>query len=129
MARNGRRSRRLVVGTEELWWFLGHRHRESEGPPVDCCELLTVRRRADHGGRLVVAFPAGPGRLVPDGFLPGGTVGLLGGEPVNLHRPGVVRALVDAALARGWDPGSRAVLELDGWGLLPTTGRPDGPTR
>ncbi len=89
---------------------------------MDCCELLTVRRRVGHGRRLVVAFPSGPGRLVPDGFLPGGTVGLVGGEPVNLHRPGAVRALVDAALARGWDPGSGVVLELDGWELLSAVG-------
>ncbi|WP_240204248.1 hypothetical protein [Streptomyces actuosus] len=37
---------------------------------------------------------------------------------LNLHEPGAVRALLDAASARGWQPGVRRVVEIDGWSLL-----------
>lgn len=53
---------------------------------------------------------------MPDGS---GTVCLVsGGETVNLHRPGVVRALLDEAIARGWQPGAAGRSEIDGWTLF-----------
>lgn len=37
---------------------------------------------------------------------------------MNLHEPGSVRALLDAASTRGWQPEGRRVVEIDGWSLL-----------
>jgi hypothetical protein len=45
-------------------------------------------------------------------------VGFTQGADLNLHEPGAVRALLDVALARGWQPGARRLLEVDGWTLL-----------
>ncbi|WP_326770379.1 hypothetical protein [Streptomyces sp. NBC_01591] len=36
------------------------------------------------------------------------------GESLNLHEPGAVRALLDVALARGWQPGEQRAVEVDG---------------
>ncbi|MFD8937393.1 hypothetical protein ACFV0R_19445 [Streptomyces sp. NPDC059578] len=40
------------------------------------------------------------------------------GGSLNLHEPGAVRALLDAASARGWQPGQQPAVEVDGWPLL-----------
>ncbi|WP_437102181.1 hypothetical protein [Streptomyces kronopolitis] len=40
------------------------------------------------------------------------------GASLNLHEPGAVRALLDAASARGWRPEARRVVTIDGWSLL-----------
>jgi hypothetical protein len=45
-------------------------------------------------------------------------VGFTQGTGLNLHEPGAVRALLDVALARGWQPGERRTVEVDGWLLL-----------
>ncbi|MEV5988902.1 hypothetical protein AB0L85_28510 [Streptomyces sp. NPDC052051] len=45
-------------------------------------------------------------------------MGQVRGASLNLHEPGAVRALLDAALAHGWQPGERRVVEIDGWSLL-----------
>lgn len=45
-------------------------------------------------------------------------VGYVQGCSLNLHEPGVARALLDAGLARGWQPGERRAVEVDGWPLL-----------
>ncbi|GAA3082233.1 hypothetical protein GCM10020000_80260 [Streptomyces olivoverticillatus] len=47
-----------------------------------------------------------------------GDVGYVRGGSLNLHEPGVVRALLDVASARGWQPGERQAVEIDGWPLL-----------
>ncbi|MCY0942989.1 hypothetical protein [Streptomyces antarcticus] len=61
-------------------------------------------------------------------------MGFTRGSDLNPHEPGAVRALLDVALARGWQPGERRVVEVDGWSLLETaaTARagdagPEGP--
>jgi hypothetical protein len=95
--------------------------------------LLSIWSDAPRSAPLIIAFTGGPGRAVGDGmnvsgieirwmldsepFLPHGVVARA--EPpalLNLHRPGVVRALLEEALARGWDGIARA--ELDGWTLF-----------
>lgn len=43
-----------------------------------------------------------------------GGVSLTQGESLNLHEPGAVRALLDVALARGWQPGEQRAVEVDG---------------
>ena len=113
-----RRIRRLVVGTDVYYWSARHAHaRSSDGACVDCREVLTVRREGAPG-RLVIVFRAGPGRLVADGLLhDGGVVRSDDDAYLNLHRPGVARALLDEALDRGhgFEAGT---VEIDGWDLL-----------
>ncbi|WP_225859271.1 hypothetical protein [Streptomyces albicerus] len=74
---------------------------------------------AGTGGPLRIVFAEGPGRYVPGGFpLGSGDVGYVRGGSLNLHEPGAVRALLDAAAARGWQPGERGAVEVDGRPLL-----------
>jgi hypothetical protein len=47
-----------------------------------------------------------------------GDVGYVRGGCLNLHEPGAVRALLDAASAHGWQPGDRRAVEVVGWPLL-----------
>lgn len=49
-----------------------------------------------------------------------GDVGYVQGDSLNLHEPGVVRALLDAASAHRWRLGERRAVEVDGWLLLET---------
>ncbi|WP_042421728.1 hypothetical protein [Streptacidiphilus anmyonensis] len=121
MPRRSRQARRLLVGDATYLWTVGHDHQHVEDPAtghhrfVDCREILTLRRLGS-AGRLSVVFRQAPGRLVPDGFLHSGTVGTTAGRWLNLHEPGAARALLDEASARGWAPGSTAV--VDGWRLF-----------
>ncbi|MGW5731346.1 hypothetical protein [Streptomyces sp. NPDC055261] len=48
-------------------------------------------------------------------------MGFTRGADLNLHEPGAVRALLDVALARGWQPEERRPVEVDGWLLLEAT--------
>lgn len=74
---------------------------------------------AGTGGPLRIVFAEGPGRYVPGGApLGSGDVGYVRGVSLNLHEPGAVRALLDAATACGWQPEGRRVVEIDGWSLL-----------
>ncbi|MGX1540986.1 hypothetical protein [Streptomyces adustus] len=104
-----------------------------------CChETLTLHPQpAGTGGPLRIVFTEGPDRYVPGGApLGSGDVGYVRGASLNLHEPGAVRALLDVALARGWQPAVRQAVELDGWSLLEaaaaartgTTG-PNNPTQ
>ncbi|MET7331804.1 hypothetical protein, partial [Nonomuraea sp. NPDC005650] len=54
-------------------------------------------------GQLVIVFHGGPGRLVNDGMFlhNGGVLRTSDRAYLNLHRPGVARALLDEALERG----------------------------
>ncbi|MFC1403385.1 MULTISPECIES: hypothetical protein [Streptacidiphilus] len=119
MARSDKRARRLVVEGEDFLWSLSHHHRTlGDGRYEDCCETLVIRR-PKVTGRLRIAFRAGPDRLVPDGYLmPSGAVGTDLGRTLNLHEPGTVRALLDAALKRGWRPDAPATEEIDGWSIF-----------
>ncbi|MEU6037181.1 hypothetical protein ABZ801_17420 [Actinomadura sp. NPDC047616] len=117
-----RRYRRLLVGADVYYWGAGHAHvrgQDDTGRPqtIDCREVLTVRREGS-SGLLNIVFRAGPGRLVADGLLhDGGVVRRDDDAYLNLHRPGVVRALLDEASHRGhgFDAGP---VEIDGWELL-----------
>ncbi|MEV1006983.1 hypothetical protein [Streptomyces sp. NPDC049881] len=111
--RDHRRARRLVVGDTLWWWSVRHDHH----PPA-CREKLSLRRDGTFA-TLCLVFPGGPGRIIADGLSPGGTVG--GGSLVlNLHRPGVARRFLDAALADGLMPTARGATEHDGWALFDT---------
>ncbi|ANZ17002.1 hypothetical protein ACH4YO_37145 [Streptomyces noursei] len=123
--RKTHRPRRLVVGGQRWLWTVRHRHPE-------CREVLSLRRE---GRREVlrIVFRPGPGRFVPDGFLHSGAVMDDRRRSLNLHEPGVVRKLLDAAVGDAALPdrtegsGERGGLpttagarerELDGWPLF-----------
>jgi hypothetical protein len=111
-----------VVGDEMFLWSVEHAHRMDDAAPLvsrhqDCREILAVRR---HGarGRLQIVFRRDVGRLVPDGYLPSGAVGTADDVWLNLHEPGTVRALIDEAVARGWNAGDPTTTQIDGWALF-----------
>ncbi|WP_442811799.1 hypothetical protein [Streptomyces sp. NBC_01288] len=109
-------------------WSLRHRHapsgptRDDAGWTVGCVQTLTLSPQpAGTGGPLRIVFTSGPERYVPGGAPFGsGDVGYGRGASLNLHEPGAVRALLDAASARGWlpGPGETRAVEVDGWALL-----------
>lgn len=120
MPRHPRKFRRLIADGHTYLWRQRHSHRLEKGRPTDCRQTLTLHPRpADGGGALRVVFADGPNRYVPGGAPFGsGDVGRLGGGSLNLHEPGAVRALLDAATAHGWCPGAPGGMEIDGWTLL-----------
>ncbi|WP_326700977.1 hypothetical protein OG909_28980 [Streptomyces sp. NBC_01754] len=129
MPRNAKKPRRLVADGRVYLWTMRHRHRADDGGrSVDCRQTLTLAPQpVGTGGPLHIVFAEGPGRFVPGGApLGSGDVGLTRGKSLNLHEPGAVRALLDAALARGWQPGERRAVEVDGWTLLEEAGLPGG---
>ncbi|WP_058041859.1 hypothetical protein [Streptomyces roseifaciens] len=118
MARKEKAARRLVVDGATYMWSIGHTHHVLGGGRYeDCCETLVIRLFKARG-RLRISFGTGPGKLVPDGYMPSGAVGTTGGGLLNLHEPGTVRALLDEALSQGWRPDDPPVEELDGWNLF-----------
>jgi|SRR4051794_16658264 hypothetical protein len=119
MARSDKRARRLVAEGEIFLWSLSHTHRAlSNGRYEDCCATLVIRPFKARG-RLRIVFQAGSDRLVADGYLmPSGAVGAELGRTLNLHEPGTVRALLDAALKRGWRTDDPVAEEIDGWSIF-----------
>ncbi|RKS76877.1 hypothetical protein BZB76_2244 [Actinomadura pelletieri DSM 43383] len=113
-----RRYRRLLVGPDTYRWRTAHQHRTDGRRLVDCREVVLLRREG-RPGRVTVVFRGGPGRIVPDGgpYTHSGGVWRAGDDTaLNLHRPRVVRALLDIALAQGADFESST--EIDGWTVL-----------
>ncbi|MEU8696512.1 hypothetical protein AB0C61_02315 [Streptomyces sp. NPDC048680] len=121
MPRHPKKPRRLVTAGRVYLWSMRHVHRrDDDGRAVDCRQVLTLfPQPVGTGGPLRINFANGPDRYVPGGAYTGsGDVGFTRGADLNLHEPGAVRALLDVALARGWQPGGRRMTELDGWTLL-----------
>lgn len=122
MARRVGRPRHLVVGRDRFLWRLAHAHehwRDERGGPhyVGCREVVTIRQNGLRG-RLDIVFRASAGHLVSDHLLHLGAVVRVDRGVLNLHEPGVVRALLDEALACGWQADAPARLEIDGWTLF-----------
>ncbi|MFI1726318.1 hypothetical protein [Streptomyces sp. NPDC020489] len=131
MPRSPKKPRRLVADGRVYMWTLGHSHRrDHDGRPVDCRHILTLSPQpSGTGGPLRIVFADGPDRYIPGGAPFGsGDVGFTRGADLNLHEPGAVRALLDVALARGWQPGERRTVEVDGWLLLPAAAARAGGT-
>jgi hypothetical protein len=117
VTRHPNKPRRLIVDGRAYLWTLRHSHRVLDsGRSADCRAILTLYPQpSGAGGPLRIVFAEGPGRYVPGGFpLGSGDVGYVRGSSLNLHEPGVVRALLDAATDRGWQPGERGAVEVDG---------------
>ncbi|MET9214571.1 MULTISPECIES: hypothetical protein [unclassified Nocardia] len=112
-----RRSRLLLAGDKTYRWTLSHRHEVTgEASYRDCREILTVRSEGSRT-QLRIVFADGPNRLVAGTYLhSGGVLRLDDNAYLNLHRPGVVRTLIDLALTGGADVGRTT--ELDGWQLF-----------
>lgn len=113
-----RRYRRLLVGHDTYRWRVAHQHSRDGGTLRDCRESVLLRKEGSPG-RITVVFREGPGRIVPDGgpYTHSGGVARAEDETLlNLHRPRVIRALLDVALARGEHFGSS--VEIDGWTLV-----------
>jgi hypothetical protein len=119
--RHPKKPRRLVADGCVYLWTLRHSHCVlGSGRSAHCRETLTLYPQpAGAGGPLRIVFAEGRGRYVPGGFpLGSGDVGYVRGGSLNLHEPGAVRALLDAASACGWQQGERRSVEVDGWPLL-----------
>lgn len=123
----------MVAHGRAFRWALRHSHRAPEsGRATGCRETLTLYPEpSGSGGRLRIVFDEGPGRFVPGGApLGSGDVGFSRGASLNLHEPGAVRALLDAALNGGWQPDEATETVADGWALLQAaTASGPGPTR
>ncbi|RFS81811.1 hypothetical protein D0T12_29245 [Actinomadura spongiicola] len=106
------------MGPDTYRWRTAHQHRRDGRRLVDCREVVLLRREG-RPGRVTVVFRDGPGLIVPDGgpYTHSGGVRRAGDDTtLNLHRPAVVRALLDIALAQGADFESSR--EIDGWTVL-----------
>ncbi|GAA1624201.1 hypothetical protein GCM10009679_31520 [Saccharothrix algeriensis] len=106
------------MGQVTYRWTVSHTHRVEVVDGVrrlhDCSDHVRLGRDGAPG-RLNVVFAEGPGRVVSGGgYTHAGAVSR-DGDYLNLNRPGVVRAVLDEALHRGWQPEQHA--ELDGWAM------------
>ncbi|MEU3862898.1 hypothetical protein AB0F03_37400 [Streptomyces sp. NPDC028722] len=110
-------------------WTLRHRHSVADSGR-SCCETLTLYPQPPGtGGPLRIVFTESPGRYVPGGApLGSGDVGYVQGASLNLHEPGAVKALLDAASTAGWQPEGRQAVEIDGWSLLEAAAARAGAT-
>lgn len=111
-----RKFRRLVVEDGTFVWTLRHKHLPNAAVNRECREVLGLQRDGKRG-RLEVVFRAGPGRAVGDGCF-SGQIGIVDGVWLNLHMPGVVRAVLDEAVQRGWRADAPALVRVDGWELV-----------
>jgi len=84
--------------------------------PVSADPAWTVLSAYGAGRRLRIRFDADPanGRLSGDAGLATGSVRSAAGQWINLYRPAVMRALIDAGMAAVDARGD----ERDGWALL-----------
>ncbi len=90
--------------------------------PVSADPAWTVLSAYGAGRRLRIRFDADPanGRLSGDAGLATGSVRTAAGQWINLYRPAVMRALIDAGMAAVDARGD----ERDGWALLAVAALP-----
>lgn len=121
MPRHPKKPRRLIADGRAYLWTLRHGHIVADRGRT-CRETLTLYPQpTGAGGPLRIVFTEAPGRFVPGGApLGSGDVGYVRGASLNLHEPGAVRALLDAASSHGWQPEEPRPVEIDGWSLLET---------
>lgn len=106
----------MIVGDSTFVWTLRHKHLPNQAMDRRCRDVLGIQR-AGELGRLEITFQSGPGRAVGDGCY-SGQIGIIDGIWLNLHMPGVVRAVLDEATERGWHVDSPALVRVDGWELV-----------
>jgi hypothetical protein len=121
--------RRLVIDGVSFCWTRSHGHREIDGHHR-CVERFAAWRDDDRRGALRICFVDGEGGSTTAGQGWGGHDGslLVGGVAYNLNRPALAVRLIQAAMARGWQPGSGRAVECDdGFVLLADSGAPSEP--
>ncbi|MFF8956066.1 hypothetical protein [Streptomyces sp. NPDC014894] len=118
MTRKLIRPRRLVINPDTVYmWTVRHKHSGEDGRWPDCRTILSLRREGTVP-RLDLAFRAGHGRIVADGYAESGTVGDSEQNWLNLYEPGVVRRFAAEATERGLLPAPQGTAETDGWPLF-----------
>ncbi len=100
-----------MVGEQQYLWKTSHRHADG------CEEVLRLRQLGSVAGLTLVFRPDGE-RNVSDGGPSATGVIWIGDRVLNLNKPGVVRAFVDAAIDAGWMTEARAVGRRNGWDLF-----------
>jgi hypothetical protein len=103
----------LTAGAHRFLWAVGHFHTCE----TDCAETVRFRREGS-SGHLLVVFQARDGHTVADYLQHQGTARHADGRYLNLNKPGVIRALLDEAIARGWRADATIPAEMDGWDLF-----------
>ncbi|MGW0705978.1 hypothetical protein ACWD4G_08425 [Streptomyces sp. NPDC002643] len=121
------RLRRLVVGDTTWRWTVRQRSRAAYS---HCHLKLTLYREGDPGRRrLVLLFSPAENRVISNCYFDSGALVRLPDRTyLNLHEPGTVRRLLDAAApALDRSPTSHTV-ELDGWPYFDAITEPPTPT-
>lgn len=91
-----RRLRRLVVGNATYYWTVRQRIR----PVYQACSVTLSFYPENTRCRLALVFRSGRGRIISNsGFESGALIRLPDRAYLNLHEPGTVRSLLDAAEA------------------------------
>lgn len=123
--------RRIVIDGVHFSWTRRHGHLERDGVR-HCVERFSAWRDDDRVGALRLCFVDGEGGSTTTGQGWGGHDGglLAGGVAYNLNRPALAARLIRAAMATGWQPGTRRAVERDdGFALLALAGAPPEPRR
>lgn len=107
-----RRVRRLTTGRDVWYWTVRQRVR----PVYADCRLTLALFTRQSGRRLVLVFAPCATGAVSNSYFAAGTVARLpDGTCLNLHEPGTVRRLLDAARPVLEVRSSEQSLEVDGW--------------
>ncbi|MDX3640052.1 hypothetical protein [Streptomyces sp. MB09-02B] len=117
------RLRRLVVGDTTWHWTV----RQRSNVAYDHCHLkLSLYPDGPRGRRLVLLFSPAENRAVSNCYFDAGALVRLSDHTyLNLHEPGTVRRLLDAAAPNlDLHPTTRTI-ELDGWPYFDAITEPD----
>lgn len=116
------RLRRLVVGDTTWHWTV----RQRSNVAYDHCHLkLSLYPDGPRGRRLALLFSPSEGRVVSNCYFDSGALVRLPDHTyLNLHEPGTVRRLLDAAAPTLDLHPSTHTLELDGWAYFDTITEP-----
>ncbi|MFY0539448.1 hypothetical protein [Nannocystis pusilla] len=120
-----------MIDGARFCWTRSHGHLEVAGGHR-CVERFSAWRDGERCGALRVHFVDGEGGSTTAGQGWGGYDGrlLVGDEAYNLNRPAIAARLIEAAMARGWQPGSEHGMVCDdGFALLVSAGAPSEPRR
>lgn len=110
MAKEHRR-RVLTSGEQRYRWKTYHQHKDG------CEEILRLRPTGSIAGLTLFFRPDGD-RHIPDGGVSAAGVIDVGDRSLNLNKPGVVRAFIDAAVEAGWMAEARTTGRRNGWSLF-----------
>lgn len=101
----------LTAGGQRYLWKTYHQH-------VDGCEEVLRLRQLGSAAGLTLLFRPDDERHVSDGGPSATGLIWIGDRWLNLNKPGVVRAFVDAAVEAGWMAETRMIGRRNGWDLF-----------